>query len=95
MWRALHPFRNGAEQREADQMKTFFINEVNGRELYDEILRTAYETYDGHRKASANLAERMAHAREEMSQNLRLNDAMRESFGIGCRSNESAIDTPQ
>ena len=90
MWKILCPFKSNAEKRDAMLMKKMLIDGVFGREdAYNEIVAAAHETFDGHKRANANLEWNIARAREEMSQMQRMNDAMREPLCIRELQNES------
>ena len=81
IWKALHPFRCNAEKKHAAHMKSVFIGEVSGgEETYERFARAACEIYDGHRRASANLAASISRAKEEINRLQKLNDAMKESL---------------
>ena len=83
VWRTLHPFKNSAEKKNAEQMKAFLIEEVKGDEGdYAEIIEEAHKTFDGHRMVHARLAERTVHAREEETRLQKMTDARRESLRI-------------
>ena len=90
VWRALHPFKNNAEKRDAALMKKMFIEEARGgEEFYGEISDAAHETFDGHKKAKANLAQSLICAREEMSRKQKMNDVRRESLRLDGFGEES------
>ena len=83
LWRAVHPFRNNAERRDAEEMRRSFVEgTADGERRFEEASAAARVTFDGHRRASANLAESMARAREELSRMEKMNEAMRESFRL-------------
>lgn len=78
LWRALHPFKNNAEKRYATLMKEAFV----GKAFYREATVAAHQTFDGHQRVSANLAQSMLRAKEEVSRKQKMNDVMRESICI-------------
>lgn len=83
LWRFLHPIKNNAEKRDCTSMKQAILEEIaDGGALYHEVATAAYKTFDGHERIHANLQERMIHAREEMEQKRKMNDAIRESIRI-------------
>lgn len=83
IWKAFHPYKNKAEKTEAELMQKSLVKEVAGvEEAYRGLLDAAYEVFDGYQKTNANLGECIARAREEMTINQKMNDAMRETFRI-------------
>jgi hypothetical protein len=82
VWRALHPFKNSTERREASLMKKTFVDGVGGENAYREIALAAYETFEGHKRANENLAVDMIRAKEELNRMVKMNEAMKESIVI-------------
>lgn len=80
VWKALHPFRNGAEKRDAVSMKKALIEKTGTEEAYGEITKAAYETFDAHKRVCAGLNVNMMHAKEESQRKEKMKDAIRESF---------------
>ena len=81
MWRTLHPFRNNAEKRDAAFMKRALVDKAeDGEAFYNDAAAAACETFDGHTRVNANLAQSIIRAKEEMRRNQRMNDAIRESL---------------
>ena len=95
MWRALHPFKNSAEKRDAAFMKQMIVDGAGGDALYGEIAAEAYETFDGHLRANENLAARTVHAKEEMNRLQKMSDVMRESLRIDCFDKELQTEKSQ
>lgn len=88
-WRAVHPFKNNAEKRNSEQMKRTFIEQTrDGEKIYSEAIAAAYEPFVGYQKVSANLEERMIHAKEDMDRKQKMSDVMRESIRIEAFENE-------
>ena len=83
LWRVLHPFKGCAEKRTAEQIKKALIEEGKGGEAsYREMVSTAYETFEGYRRATENLSESLTRAKEELNMNQKMSDAMKESLPI-------------
>jgi hypothetical protein len=96
VWRALHPFKNHAEKRSAEQMKRVLMAQTqSSEEAYSEMLTAAYKTFDGHQRAKANLEQNMVRAREEMSRKQKMNEAMRESLHLVGFEKEPARERSQ
>ena len=96
LWKALHPLKNNAEQRDVAQMKRTLIEEVKGENFYNEMVSSAYETFDGYQRVTANLTESMARAREEINRLQRMNEVMRESLHVEGFDNEPKLErSPQ
>lgn len=83
LWKIFHPIKNSTEKRDAALMKKMLMKGAADDEYsYEEIARAAYETFDGHIKASVNLEYNMSQAREEVRQKQKLKDAMTDSFRL-------------
>ena len=81
MWRTFHPFKNSAEKRYAALLKSGLAEyTTDEEEFYDEISAAAYETFDGYKRANANLSQCMHQAREEMARMQKMNEVIRESL---------------
>ena len=92
VWRAFHPFKNSAEKRDSALMKEMLVDDTKGGEaFYKRIVEAAYETFDGHKKANANLVQSMAYAKEEMNRKQKMKDAMRESLHIEGFDKENGV----
>ena len=82
-WKSLHPFKSGAEKREAAAMKNALAAAVPGGEYaYGEILKSAYAPFSGSRAVNAGIAVNMTHAKEEVQRKERMQDSIRESLHI-------------
>ena len=83
IWRALHPFKDNAEKRDAEMMKKSLIEKVcGGEDVYREFAEAACRTFDGHRKANENLSASIVRAKEEMNRLQKINDVRREALHI-------------
>lgn len=84
LWRALHPFRNNAEKRDAAMMRRMLAEKKNGGAgEYAELVKAAYEPFEGYKRVNAGLSSNKAHAMEELNRRLKMNAAMKEAFGVG------------
>ena len=91
VWRTFHPFKNSAEKRNSAQMKTALMEEMRGgEEVYRKTVAAAYDTFDGHLRVNAKLAQNMARAIEETNRKQKMNDVMRESIHVAGFEKESA-----
>lgn len=83
VWRAVHPIKNSAEQRETQHMKKILSDSaLGGEERYREFASEAQKPVDGYERMRACLEQSMARAREDTAMKQKMNMAVRESLHI-------------